>query len=136
MSAAVAQSEAATLDHAGRPDAQAAFRFAEDGTSSIDPEGARILFYNDCPDDIADWAVERLGPQRITTLSESPRAVAWRHRPSTYVVCSLDNIVHPELQRILSRRADQVEEWPTGHSPFLSRPDLVADLLVRLARSQ
>jgi pimeloyl-ACP methyl ester carboxylesterase len=92
-----------------------------------------MLFYNDCPDEVADWAVERLGPQRIETLSQAPRAVAWRQRPSTYAVCTADNIVHPGLQRTLARRADNVVEWPTGHSPFLSRPDLVAELLAQVA---
>ena len=71
----------------------------------------------------------RLGPHPIETLSQSAWAVAWRHRPSTYAICALDNIVHPDLQRILARRATTSVEWPTGHSPFLSRPDLVADLL-------
>ena len=136
MAAAMAMSEAAAIDHSGRPDALAAFRVAEDGTSSIEPNGARILCYNDCPDDVADWAVARIGLQPMETLSQVPRAVAWRHRPSTYAVCLNDNIVHPELQQILARRADRVVAWPTGHSPFLSRPDLVADLLEDIARSE
>jgi pimeloyl-ACP methyl ester carboxylesterase len=129
MSAAVAESEDGGLDHSGRPDVLAHLCVAEDGTSTVDAEGARILFYNDCRPEAADWAVERLGPHPMATMSQCPNAVAWRHRPSVYVVCSLDNIVHPDLQRILARRADHVVEWPTGHSPFLSRPDLVADLL-------
>ena len=133
MSAAVAESEAAALDHSGRPDALARMHVAEDGTSTIDAEGARILFYNDCPNDVTDWAVNHLGPHPMATLSQNPKAVAWRHRPSTYAVCTIDNIVHPDLQRILARRADRVVEWPTGHSPFLSRPDLVADLLADVA---
>jgi len=136
MGAAIAQTEAASIDHSQRPDAFAYTKVAGDGTSSIDSGGARILFYNDCPRDVADWAVDRLGPQPMETLSQAPRAVAWRHRPSTYAICSFDNIVHPELQRILARRADRVVEWPTGHSPFLSRPDLVADLLVDLAQNE
>jgi pimeloyl-ACP methyl ester carboxylesterase len=136
MGAAVAESEAANLDHDDRPDVLAHLHVAPDGTCSIDREGARVLFYNDCPDDVATWAMDRLGPQPMETLSQTPQAVAWRHRTSTYVVCSLDNIVHPDLQRILARRADRVVEWPTGHSPFLSRPDLVADFLAELARSE
>ena len=135
MSAAIAESEAASIDHSERPDVLGYVRMADDGTSSIDPIGARILFYNDCPDDVADWAVARLGPQPMETLSQSPRVVAWRHRRSTYALCGSDNIVHPDLQRVLSRRADHVVEWPTGHSPFLSRPDLVAELLVDLAHA-
>jgi pimeloyl-ACP methyl ester carboxylesterase len=133
MSAAV--SESATLDHADRPDVLGHVHVTPDGSSTVDDEGARMLFYNDCPDDIADWAVARLGPQRIETLSQAPRAVAWRQRPSTYAVCTADNIVHPGLQRALARRADNTVEWPTGHSPFLSRPELVVDLLAQVAQS-
>jgi hypothetical protein len=91
------------------------------------------LFYDDCPDDVADWAVARLGPQPMANLTQSPTVVAWRQKPSTYAVCTMDNIVHPELQRILAGRADNSVEWPTGHSPFLSRPDLVVDLLSSMA---
>jgi pimeloyl-ACP methyl ester carboxylesterase len=133
MGVAVAESAAAGIDYAGRPDAFAHTHEGEDGTTTVDGEGARVLFYNDCADDVADWAARRLGPHPMVTLSQAPEAVAWRHRPSTYAVCGRDNIVHPELQRILARRADSVVEWPTGHSPFLSRPELVADLLVERA---
>jgi pimeloyl-ACP methyl ester carboxylesterase len=59
--------------------------------------------------------------------------VAWRTKPSTYVVCANDQAIHPVLQRILARRCVTAVEWPTGHAPFLSRPDLVAGLLADLA---
>ncbi len=133
MSAAIAESATAGLDHSGRPDALAYVQVADDGTGTIESDGARVLFYNDCSDAVATWAVQRLGPHPMETLTQTPGAVAWRHRPSTYAVCARDNIVHPELQRILARRADRVVEWPTGHSPFLSRPDLVAELLATIA---
>jgi len=133
MSAAATESAAAGVDHSGRPDALSYVRTADDGATTIDPDGARILFYNDCTPEVADWAVARLGPQPMATLSQSPAAVAWKGRPSTYALCTEDNIVHPELQRVLARRATHVVEWPTGHSPFLSRPDLVADLLAGLS---
>jgi hypothetical protein len=32
----------------------------------------------------------------------------------------------------MAARANQVVEWETGHSPFINRPDLVADLLSSL----
>ena len=59
--------------------------------------------------------------------------MAWRKRPSTYVVCTDDQGVHPELQRIMAARCTEAVEWPVGHSPFANRPELVADLLVDLA---
>ena len=39
------------------------------------------------------------------------------------------------LQAELARGCTEIVEWPTSHSPFLSRPDLVADLLVARARA-
>jgi hypothetical protein len=35
----------------------------------------------------------------------------------------------------MAKRCTESVDFPTGHSPFLNRPDLVADLLVDLARS-
>jgi pimeloyl-ACP methyl ester carboxylesterase len=90
---------------------------------------ATAIFYNDCSAEVATWATARLGPQRMPNFSDRPLAIAWRDRPSTYVVCSDDNTVHPDLQRILARRATTAIEWSTGHSPFLSQPSLVAELL-------
>jgi pimeloyl-ACP methyl ester carboxylesterase len=134
MSAAVAESEAAHIDHSDRPDALSHIHVADDGTSTVDPSGARLLFYNDCTNEVADWAVARLGPHPMITLSQSPDAVSWRLRPSTYAVCTLDNVVHPGLQRILAQRADHTLEWTTGHSPFLSHPQLVAAVIADIAR--
>jgi pimeloyl-ACP methyl ester carboxylesterase len=68
----------------------------------------------------------------MLNLSQQPKAVAWRTKPSTYVVCSQDQTIHPDLQRILARRCTTSQEWPTGHSPFLSRPELVRGLLLSL----
>jgi hypothetical protein len=77
-----------------------------------------------------------LGPQLKASLSQSPRLVAWRDRSSTYAVCAQDNAVHPDLQRILARRCTRTVEWASGHSPFLSHPDWVADLLAKRAAAQ
>jgi hypothetical protein len=40
-----------------------------------------------------------------------------------------DQAVHPDDQRIMSRNAGEVVEIDTSHSPFLSRPDLVAEII-------
>jgi hypothetical protein len=62
------------------------------------------------------------GPIVPAGHSYGPRAVAWRSRPSTYVVCSDDQASHPGLQRIFARRCSEALEWDTGHCPFLSDP--------------
>jgi pimeloyl-ACP methyl ester carboxylesterase len=123
-----------TADGAGGPDLGAALVFADD-QCTVDPQLAGEIFFNDLDSDAAAAAIAQLGPQPAVTFGQSPDGVAWRERPSTYVVCELDMAIPPDLQTQLATRATDVVSWPTGHSPFLSRPDLVAELLLRLSRS-
>ena len=97
-------------------------------------DGARACLYADDDDATSEWALARLGPQPMTTVLACPTAIAWRSVPSTYVVCTDDLAIHPDLQRIMARRCTEQLEWPVGHSPFAHRPELVAALLVDLAR--
>jgi hypothetical protein len=36
----------------------------------------------------------------------------------------------PEAQRVVASRVDEVVEWPTDHSPFITRPKELAELVV------
>jgi pimeloyl-ACP methyl ester carboxylesterase len=107
----------------------AAVQFADDGTMRFEGPAVVHALYHDCsPADVA-FALARLGPQSVSELSGVATRAAWQDIPSTYVVCTEDRAVAPELQRRLASRTGAVVEWPTSHSPFLSRPDLVVDLL-------
>jgi pimeloyl-ACP methyl ester carboxylesterase len=121
------------ISHSGRPDLAAGYAAGSDGTSALEPDVALACFYQDCDPATAAWAIARLGPQPLASLQQPPYSVAWRTKPSTYVVCANDQAIHPGLQRILARRCLTTVEWPTGHTPFLSRPELVAALLADLA---
>ena len=105
----------------------------ENDLATVDLGVPRRCFYHDCDEATQDWALERLGPQPMLTFSETPAEVAWRTTPSTYVVCSEDRAVPPALQRRLAPRCGSTLEWATSHSPFLSRPQLVVELLAELA---
>lgn len=133
--AAAAEAAAAGLSHDGRPDLGSGLYDAGDGMVLLDESVAAACLYQDCDEDDVRWAVARLGSQRLLSLQQSPRAVAWRQRPSTYVVCAHDLAVHPGLQRILAARCTSGTEWQCGHSPFLSQPDLVADMLSRMVHA-
>jgi pimeloyl-ACP methyl ester carboxylesterase len=136
MAAASAEAGAAQLDHSGRPDLFAGLRFADDGTTStVDPGAATALFFHACTPEVAADAIAHLGPQPMANPGEPATAVAWRECPSTYVVCEEDGAIHPGLQELLARRAESIVRWPTSHSPFLSQPDLVADLVREIVRS-
>jgi pimeloyl-ACP methyl ester carboxylesterase len=113
----------------------AAMRFAEDGTTvTIDPDAARPIFYADCADADVDRAIARLGPQPTASFNQAVPHAAWRDVPSTYVVCAEDRAIPVWLQHEFAARASNSVVWPTSHSPFFSRPELVVDLLAELAR--
>jgi pimeloyl-ACP methyl ester carboxylesterase len=107
----------------------------DDGTTTVRSDGAVQSFFNDCDPATAAAAVARLGPQPTATLADTPTAVAWRERPSTYVVCTNDLAVPPALQRAMADRCTSSVDWPTSHSPFLSAPERVVDLLSSLVRA-
>lgn len=132
--AAAEEARAARLDHSGRPKLGDALVSDDDGeTTSVRADMAVPLFYNTCEADAAAWAVARLGRHRMANFAQEAATCGWRDRPSTYVICREDNAVHPDLQRILARRATRSIELPTDHSPFLSQPASVSALLAELA---
>jgi pimeloyl-ACP methyl ester carboxylesterase len=65
----------------------------------------------------------------IAAFAGVTRGVAWRAKPSTYVVCTDDRAIPVALQRSNAARLDRVVEMPTSHSPFLSRPRDLARLV-------
>lgn len=117
----------------GGSDLGAALSSQDDGTVTIRTELAPAVFYADCADDDVSKAVARLDAQSWAELNGVATRAAWEHGPSTYAVCTEDRAVAPALQRALAGRCTHTVEWPTSHSPFLSRPELVADLLIELA---
>jgi hypothetical protein len=48
-------------------------------------------------------------------------------------VCADDRALPVPLQRSNAARIGDSVDWPTSHSPFLSRPDLVAELLIEVS---
>ena len=56
--------------------------------------------------------------------------VAWRSKPSSYILATSDRTVHPELQRFLAKRMGATTyEVTSSHVPMLSNPNLVIDVI-------
>ena len=105
----------------------------EDGMMGLKTEFLPEAFMQDCDEATVAEALERVTRQPLAVFGQTPRAVAWREKPSTYVVCAEDRATPPEAQRELARRADSIVELPTGHHPMLSRPELLARVLAEAA---
>ena len=107
-----------------------------DTTTVIDREVSLAAFYHDVEPALARQAASRLRPFQKTgyAVIETDAAPAWRTIPTTYVVCTEDRMIHPDTQREMAAAAGaEVLEWSSSHSPFLSHPGLVADLVARRA---
>jgi len=105
----------------------------EDGTMGIKVELASAAFMQDCDEATVDEALKHLTRQPFAVFGQAPRSVAWREKPSTYVVCTEDRATPAEAQRGYARRADRVVELRTGHHPMLSQPELLARVFAEAA---
>jgi pimeloyl-ACP methyl ester carboxylesterase len=105
----------------------------DDGTFAV-PEGQALpAFYSDCGEPLASWAEALLVPQSQKVLGVAAPVAAWRSIPSAYVLTTGDRALPPDFQRQFLPQADRVAEFDSSHSPMLSRPIDLTDLLVRLA---
>lgn len=114
------------LDTAGPPGYRAALRDA---------------WYPDVAPEVANAAIALLTPDApvgIATAATDLTASGWGSVPRTYVLTGdSDRSTRPALQRRFVREADEafpqnptaVVELDSGHSPFLSRPDELVDIL-------
>jgi pimeloyl-ACP methyl ester carboxylesterase len=60
--------------------------------------------------------------------------VAWRSKPSWYILARQDHTVHPDLQRWVSKRMGAtVTEVESSHVPMLSKPDVVIEVIRKAA---
>ena len=92
--------------------------------------GARFLQDADEQTQLQAW--KRVTAQAATAFMTPSTAVGWQGVDSTYIVCSRDRSTSVELQRLHAGRATRSIELPTGHHPFISRPDLVVEHLQAL----
>jgi pimeloyl-ACP methyl ester carboxylesterase len=103
----------------------------EGGMTIPDRHRAAEIFYNDCEPDVGRRAIERLRPQPATTFSGRVASPSWERIASTYILCSQDKALPVPMQReVFAPRARRVVELESGHSPFLSRPDELAQRLL------
>lgn len=109
--------------------------FADDGAMTFaDIDGARQYFYHDCDDATLRWAFERLGPERFGDTTVAPVSVPnfWAADiPRSFIRCEQDRAYPRWLADLVCRRLG-VEPLTidASHSPFLSRPAELAELLV------
>jgi pimeloyl-ACP methyl ester carboxylesterase len=109
--------------------------FADDAAMTFaEFEGAWKYFYHECEESTARWDFERLGPERFGDTTVAPVHVPrfWEAElPRSFIVCEQDKSMPRWLADTVAQRLG-VEQLSidASHSPFLSQPAALAELLV------
>jgi pimeloyl-ACP methyl ester carboxylesterase len=100
-----------------------------------DLAAARELICHDCDDPTAAQTIGRLRPQCLRPGMLPSPLDAFPAVPATYVVCDADRFVGPGWSRRVARGrlGADIVELSSGHSPMLSQPRALADVLERIA---
>jgi pimeloyl-ACP methyl ester carboxylesterase len=107
----------------------------EDGPLYVDSEAAKDVFYNHCPAPAATAAASQVRPIMPACLAEAIGEAAWRSRPSSYIYTQDDNALLLAAQEVFAAKLACPTQAIWGdHSPFLSHPQELADLLVPLLK--
>jgi hypothetical protein len=115
------------------------------GLGEPDPDGlsgwtderlAHDYLYADCNAEAEAFAFARLRPQALAPYERPCSLSAFPNTLATYVVCRDDRLVKPDWSRrvAVGRLDADLRELPGSHSPFLSRPADLANLLCQVAK--
>jgi pimeloyl-ACP methyl ester carboxylesterase len=74
------------------------------------------------------WATQYVPDAGL--FARNAEGVAWRSKPSWYIVANNDRTVHPDLERFVAERMGATTyALDSSHVPMLSQPDRVLDVI-------
>ncbi len=117
-----------TREYGRRSPLDATISRDDEGLLHLDPVPAALALYGDSDAATRDWAIAHVSTQTFasfrTARTSENIAVA-----STYVRCARDEAILPDVQEHIAERCDDVITLDSDHSPFLSHPEELADVL-------
>ena len=104
---------------------------------SLRPDQAETLLYHDCPSFDARRALKLLRPQAEALLF-APVTLTERYErvPRASLLCTQDRMISLAVQQQMASTCDPVVGLPSGHCPFLSMPERLAECLLAFAGTE
>jgi pimeloyl-ACP methyl ester carboxylesterase len=99
------------------------------GVAGYDAESFGARFLQDASKATQSEAWSRVTTQSAAAFMTATTVAGWQGVDSTYAVCVEDRSTSLKLQRLHAGRATRSVDLPTGHHPFISRPDLIVEQL-------
>jgi len=107
------------------------FKYIEvtDGRLWLKPEGVEC-FAGDLPKEEQKIVYATHYAPAADLFSRNAPGVAWKTKPSWWVVANNDRTVHPDLQRFAAKRMGaSIHPIDSSHVPMLSHPKFVIDVI-------
>jgi pimeloyl-ACP methyl ester carboxylesterase len=113
------------------------FKYVElaKGRLWIRPDGV-TCFAGDLPEQEQRFVWATHYAPAADLFSRNAPGVAWKSKPSWYIVANNDRTVQPELERFLAKRMGaNIHPVDSSHVPMLSRPGFVIDVIRGAAKA-
>ncbi|NIQ10975.1 MAG: alpha/beta fold hydrolase [Gammaproteobacteria bacterium] len=102
-------------------------------TARVKEAVLREAFYNDCSEEDFYFAMNKLVPQPLAPISTPIHITKerWGRVPRSYIECSMDQTITNSTQQEMHTNitCESVSRLESGHSPFLSVPEKLAEIL-------
>ena len=103
---------------------------AKDGFLWYDLTKFHAGFCADLPKKEADFMAAAQVPVAVSGFTYVFSDIAWKTKPSWYIVATEDHSLQPDLERFMARRANgKVTEIKSSHVVFISHAKEVADII-------
>jgi pimeloyl-ACP methyl ester carboxylesterase len=77
-------------------------------------------------------AVQR--PISVNCIQEPASEPAWHEKPSWFLIAEEDRMINPKTQRFMAERMGaQIRALPVDHTPLLTAPETVVELILAAA---
>jgi len=104
------------------------------GFMSLPTDAVLKHFASDLPESEARIVAATQGPINVSAFGAQVSAVAWKTKPSWYIVATLDGAIAPEVERFFAKRMKATTtELKASHVPMLSQPNAVAAVIMDAA---
>ena len=107
---------------------------APGGFVFVDNEKFPASFAGDVDEAKGRFMADAQVPWGVAAFTGTITSAAWKTKPSWYLVTTADKMIPPSLQRFMAKRAGMtIVEANGSHAVFMSKPDVVAELIEQAA---
>jgi pimeloyl-ACP methyl ester carboxylesterase len=105
-----------------------------DGLIWMPEDGFQNAFAQNASDDVKAVTASVQRPIAVRCIQEPAPQPAWRSKPSWFLIAEEDRMINLKTQHFMAERMGaKVRVHPVDHTPLLTAPELVVDIILEAA---